>query len=53
MGTTIFWKILPYLIAMFAWVVHKRISESDDPKETALELGQVFANITRSNLRDE
>lgn len=50
---TIFWKVLPYLIALFAWVVHKRISESEDPKETALELGRVFADITRSNLKNE
>lgn len=49
----IFWKILPYLIALFAWMVHRRMSESDDPNETALEIGQAFAAITRSNLRNE
>jgi hypothetical protein len=38
---------------MFAWVVHEQLSKSDDPKETAMELGKVFTNITRSNLKNE
>lgn len=31
----------------------KKLSDSDDPNKTAVEIGKVFANIARSNLRNE
>lgn len=41
------------MIALFAMTVSRKLSDSEDPKKTAMEIGKVFANITRSNLRNE
>lgn len=41
------------MIALFAMAINKKLSDSEDPNKTAMEIGKVFANITRSNLSNE